>query len=193
MPRKRTEIVKIQSLVQVTPAHQQLVRVNRMLLGFVLFLMAVVVIVGLIVIPRPDAATVSGSQVVKVAVGGMNPVISQEVNQLKGQMIGLVSGSIESKLRSLEESIKTGHVGTSLSTLADVKNDLKVLKDYSDTPKPAELAVSNQELAQEVSFLKKLIYLTIGSCALMFAATAGVWVKYRRLPYREIKRFLNLR
>jgi hypothetical protein len=39
---------------------------------------------------------------------------------------------------------------------------------------------ANKILAKEVSQLKRLMYLTLGSCALMFAALAGIWVKGRK-------------
>ena len=193
MPENRKEIVRIQSLMRVTSEHQQLMKVNRLLLGFVFFLMMVVVILGVLFIPEPDASKVKNIATATIVAEGMNPVISAEVNNLKGQMIGLVSGSIESKLRTLEESIKTGAVDNSLGTIADLKNDIKVLRNYSEAPKKAEAVVSNQELAQEVSYLKKLIYMTLVSCGLMLAATAGIWLRYRRLPYEQIKRFLNRR
>jgi hypothetical protein len=40
---------------------------------------------------------------------------------------------------------------------------------------------------EEMSELKKLVYLSLASCGLMLAAVAGVWIKNRhRLPYKEI-------
>ena len=39
---------------------------------------------------------------------------------------------------------------------------------------------------QEMSQLKRLIYVTLASCGLMLAAVAGIWIKNRnRLPYKE--------
>lgn len=191
MQEKRTDIVKYQGLVKAGPTHQQLMKVNRVLMGFVLFLMLVVVVLGLYFIPSPDSFIHKPSnEAVNSVPSVSNPMISDEVNNLKGQMVGLVSGSIESKLKDLEENIKLGEIGNSLNTIADLKNDIKVLRTYSDSPKKP-VVVSNQEIVQEVSHLKKLIYLTIGSCGLMFFAAAGVWVKSRRLPNKEIKRFLG--
>jgi len=116
----------------------------------------------------------------------INPVVSAEVNALKGQLVGLVSGSIESKLNALEESLRVGSVSSSIGTIEDLKNDLKVLRAYSEPAKKAKTVVSNEQLMQEMSQLKRLIYLTIASCGLMLAAVAGVWIKNRnRLPYKE--------
>ncbi|NOU22747.1 MAG: hypothetical protein HOO93_13375 [Methyloglobulus sp.] len=189
MQEKRTEIVKIQGLVRTVPAHQQLVKANRLLVGAVCFLMLVVVVLGFLFVPSSDGTGYKKISVPNIAATGMNPAVSAEVDTLKGQLIGLVSGSIEGKLRTLEDSIKSGTVDNSLGTIADLKNDIKVLRSYSDSPKKPEAVVSNVQLAEEVTHLKHLIYMSLASCGLMFAAAAGVWVKYRkRLPYKEIKK-----
>jgi hypothetical protein len=190
MPEKRSEIVKTQGVIRTISSHQQLMKVNRRLRIVVIFLMAVVLVLGFWFIPG-QYPVVSHKQlnVAEIAAEGMNPAVSAEVNNLKGQLIGLVSGSIESKLKSLEDSIRLGSVNNSLGTIADLKNDIKTLRSYSDTQKKPEVIVSNQQLAQEVTHLKHLIYTSLASCGLMFAAAAGVWVKLRkRLPYKEIKK-----
>jgi hypothetical protein len=195
MQEKRTEIVKIHGVVRTIPSHQQLIKVNRLLVGAVVFMMLVVFALSLFLVPDPNL--VPGHKKLSataIAAEGMNPVVSSEVNALKGQLIGLVSGSIESKLRSLETSIKSGTVDNSLGTIADLKNDIKVLRSYSEASKKPELVVSNVQLAQEVIHLKHLIYATLASCGLMFVAAAGVWVKYRkRLPYEGARSYLGRR
>jgi hypothetical protein len=195
MQEKRTEIVKIHGIVRTIPSHQQLMKVNRLLVGAVVFMMLVVFALGLFFVPDPNLVQghnkPSGTD---IASEGMNPVVSSEVNVLKGQLIGLVSGSIESKLRSLETSIKSGTVDNSLGTIADLKNDIKVLRSYSEASKKPEAVVSNVQLAQEVIHLKHLIYATLASCGLMFVAAAGVWVTYRkRLPYKDVRSYLGKR
>ena len=108
---------------------------------------------------------------------------------LKGQLIGLISGSIESKLRTLEVNVRSGSVSASdLGVIQDLKNDLQVLKTYSATgagrliadpyvqPKGGQREMSNQ-LLNEVSNLKQLIYLSLASCGLMFSAICGVWIR----------------
>jgi hypothetical protein len=119
--------------------------------------------------------------------------LSVEVNALKSQFVGLVSGSIESKLRSLEESIRRGSVSSSLGTVEDLKNDVKILQSYSEPIKKEHAVVSNEKIIQEMSHLKHLVYLTLASCGLMLAVVAGIWYKIRyRLPYKEtIVRYLN--
>lgn len=195
MQKKRTEIIKVQGVMRTIPSYQQLMKVNRMLMGVVVFFMFLALIMGFVLIPDSDEmAKFNKINVAAIAGQGMNPVVSAEVNALKGQVIGLVSGSIESKLRSLEESIKSGTASSSLDTIEDLKNDIKVLRSYSDTPQKESVNVSNQDLAKEVTHLKHLIYVIIASCGLMFAAAAGMWIKYRnRLPYEEIRSFLGRR
>ncbi len=191
MPEKRTEIVKIHGVVQTIPSYQQLVKTNRLLLGVVFFLMCIVIGLGLFFIPNPDVSLGNPKYNTAVAtVQGTNPAVSPEVSALKGQLVGLVSGSIESKLKSLEDSIKSGADNNALGTIADLKNDVNTLRTYSEpSRKPQTVAtVSNVQLAEEVTHLKHLIYMSLASCALMFVAATGVWVKYRkRLPYKEEK------
>jgi hypothetical protein len=116
----------------------------------------------------------------------INPVLSAEVNTLKGQFVGLVSGSIESKLRSLEGSIRLGAAANSLATLQDLKNEVQVLRSYSESAKNEAVTTDSKQLIQEMSHLKHLVYLTLASCGLMLAAVCGIWLKNRyRLPYKE--------
>lgn len=183
---KKSEIVVLQRI----PSHQGLIKANRWLMAMVFFLMTVIVIAGFFMVPVHDVTSFKKSE---VTAAEMNPVLSAEVNTLKGQFVGLVSGSIESKLRTLEESVRLGTVSTALGTIEDLKNDVKVLRSYSEPPKKEKVALSNEQLMQEMSELKRLIYVTLGSCGLMLAAMAGIWFKnHYRLPYKEaIIRYLG--
>jgi len=151
--------------------------------------MIVVLIGGFLLFPTDSFLTrYKNATATEVYASEMNPVFSAEVNALKGQLVGLVSGSIESKLNALEESIRVGSVSSSINTIEDLKNDVKVLRSYSEPAKKGKAVVSNEQLMQEMSQLKRLIYLTIVSCGLMLAAVAGIWIKNRnRLPYKETK------
>lgn len=177
-------------ILQTMPSHQGLMKINKLLMTVVFFLMAVVLILGFLLFPSRDVvpnyrkATSS-----EVYAAEMNSVLSAEVNMLKGQLIGLVSGSIESKLRILEESIRLGAVSSSLGTIEDLKNDVKVLRSYSDPAQKEQVSIDSEQLMLEMSQLKNLIYLTLASCGLMLAAVAGIWIKNRnRLPYKHIGR-----
>ena len=182
----KSEIVVLQRI----PPHQGLMKVNRWLMAMVFFLMTVIVIAGFFMLPANDLTRYKKPEVTVVE---MNPVLSAEVNTLKGQFVGLVSGSIESKLRSLEESVRLGTVSSALGTIEDLKNDVKVLRSYSEPAKKEKVALSNEQLMQEMSELKRLIYVTLASCGLMLAAITGIWFKNRyRLPYKEaIIRYLG--
>jgi hypothetical protein len=179
----------VSTVLQRIPSNHALMKVNRLLLTLVCFLMAVVLIGGYLLFPSDNFITRYKSVTATEAYAAeMNPVVSAEVNALKGQLVGLVSGSIESKLNALEESIRVGTVSSSIGTIEDLKNDLKVLRAYSEPAKKGKTVVSNEQLMQEMSQLKRLIYLSLASCGLMLAAVAGIWIKNRnRLPYKETK------
>ena len=175
---KKSELVVLHGI----PQHQALMKVNRWLMAMVFFLMAFIVIAGFFLLPANDLSRYKKSEVADI-----NPVLSAEVNTLKGQFVGLVSGSIESKLRALEESIRLGKASNALGAIEDLKNDVKVLRSHSEPANKDSVVVDNAQVMREMSQLKRLIYLTLASCGLMLAAIAGVWIKNRyRLPYKEI-------
>jgi hypothetical protein len=189
------EIIDHRAVLQKFVPRQELVVVSRWRLWVVALAMVIVMVVGFIMAPDPDQLPIQ--QPAQVYTSGLNPVTSPEINELKGQFVGLVSGSIESKLRVLENNIRTGSVTDSLGTLQDLKNDVRVLRAYSApvTPVPNTTPISNSQLLQEISHLRYLIYLTLTSCGLMVAAIAGVWFKQRkRLPFNEktsVTRYLS--
>ncbi|MDD5271756.1 MAG: hypothetical protein PHU14_03440 [Methylovulum sp.] len=189
--KKKTysEIVVLQSV----PSHQQLMKTNRWLLRGMFFLMTVIFVAGFLVLPSNDFLANYKKVTADEVRPETNPQLSAEVDALKGQVVGLVSGSIESKLRSLEESLRAGTLTDSLGTLEDIKNDVKVLRTYSEPPRPVVATVSNAQLMQEMSQLKRLIYWTLASCSLMIAAVAGIWIRnIKKLPIREnIVRYLS--
>lgn len=172
-------------ILQNIPQHQGLVKANRILLLLASSLMVIVFILGFLLIPTGnmlDKFTSSTTQVEASAVYTIeNPVLSAEIKALKSQFVGLISGSIESKLRMLEESIRKGSIITSLDTVEDLRADVKVLQAYSaPLPVSEKRKIKNQrnvEILKEVSQLKTLIYLTLTSCGLMIAAICGFWVR----------------
>lgn len=182
-PKKNSAIV-----VLSVPVNQNLMRRNRWLVATVFVLMSVIVLTGFLLLPSNDfLANYQRVTANDIATAELNPVLSAEVNTLKGQVVGLVSGSIESKLRSLEASVRSGTLSNSLGTIEDLKNDLKVLRSYSEPPKKETTAAAiNTQLIQEMAQLKRLIYLTLASCGLMLAVIAGVWLKQKQLPYNAV-------
>lgn len=176
------------ALLQAVQRHHALVKANRFLLGLVFVLMVAVLAMGLVLMPsQTNWPRSQASQVAMASNALQNPAISVEINTLKSQLFGLVSGSIESKLRSLEENIKRGSVADSLNTIQDLKSDVKVLSAYTHAPQiKAPDAVVNQQLIKEMTDLKDLVYLTFISCGLMIAAVAGVWLRNRyRLTHQK--------
>jgi len=176
------------AILQAVEKHHALVKANRFLLMVVFVLMLAVVVMGLVIMPKQSRIVdAKVNQAAAAAYALQNPAISAEINALKGQLFGLVSGSIESKLRSLEENIKRGSVAESLNTIEDLKSDVKVLGSYSHSPQiKAQNDAVNQQLIKEVTELKDFIYLTFISCGLMIAALAGVWLRHRyRLTHQQ--------
>lgn len=167
-------------VVERIPSHQSLVKVNRVLIYAVFFLTTMVFLMGFFLIPSQDTINHLKAVQMEQAFKTKNPAMSAEIDILKAQLIGLISGSIESKLTTLEQSVKLGSVNYSLGTIADLKNDVKMLRSYSDAAKPNPSEANNEQLLAEMSHLKNLIYLTLGSCGLMLAAIAGVWFRTRR-------------
>jgi hypothetical protein len=174
----------------------EILRMNRWVLGVIVGLMTIIVIMGVFLIPTQESLSfVRAQKTVELYDREMNPVLSAEVDALKSQLVGLVSGSIESKLKVLEESLRTGSIGlTGMETIHSLQDDLQVLKTYSKTgagrliaTKAPVVSDSRVDLLAEVSQLRSLVNFLISSCGLMFAAFAGVWVRKRYvLAYSEV-------
>lgn len=189
MQEKKSQLVEARGGLQTIQTHYDLMKINRALLAIVLSLMALVLILGFLLFPdQAFDVNYKKNNPSSNYLAEMSPVLSAEVNTLKVQMIGLVSGSIESKLRILEDSIRMGTATNALGTIEDLKNDVKVLRTYSQPPeKKSKDAIVNEQLLQEMSQLKKLIYVSLASCGLMLAAVAGIWLKNaNKLPYKKI-------
>jgi len=162
-----------------TPQHQGLVKANRLLLLVASSLMLIVFVLGFLLLPADDMLDnfKPEQELIPEVYAIQNPALTAEINTLKGQLVGLVSGSIESKLRTLEQSVRMGQMNTSLGTIQDLKNDVRVLRSYSEPEKKQGPIPANEVLLKEVSQLKNLIYLTLTSCGLLIAAVGGIWIR----------------
>ncbi|WP_347987172.1 hypothetical protein [Methylomonas sp. AM2-LC] len=186
-PRKREVVV-----LQTIQPHHALVKTNRLLLMLVFALMAVVFVMGLVIIPRQSFIEQIGRQRLSGATQ-QDTAISADINTLKSQMFGLVSGTIDSKIKSLEDNLRRGSIADSLESLQELKGDVKILTSYTpeSTAKTEQTAV-DKTVIKELSELKGLIYLTIVSCGLMIAALAGVWLRHRyRLNHQRPRAYLS--
>lgn len=188
--RRKTENNKVRNMAVLNPVTQLSVwKMNRLVLAIIISLMATVVFMGMLLMPENEIVpkTTQVHKSTELYNVQMNPVISAEVDALKSQLVGLVSGSIESKLNTLEEGLKVGTITEiGLDTIEALKDDLVVLKTYSETGAGRLIAqkylqqankAENKNLAQEVSQLRSMIYFLITSCGLMVAAVASVWVR----------------
>lgn len=169
--------------LQHTPP-QNVLKINNTLLWVVCLLMFVVFVVGFLVLPKNQILeNYKVSQKLSTATHTNNnpelPILTDEINQLRQQFVGLVNGSIESKLRILEDNIRMGRINASLGTMQDLKKDITILQSYSPvaTPKKTVKNQLNIKVSHEVSQLTDLIYLTLTSCGLIIATLGGVWLK----------------
>lgn len=178
-------------VLQTVESDRALLKTNRLLVMAVFGLIVLVFLLGWVVVPRQHVLEQLGRSQASAVYAAQNPALTAEISALKGQMFGLVSGSIESKLRSLEDTIRRGSLTDSLETLQDLKSEVKLLSSYSAV-KP-EQAVVDQTVIHELSELKSLIYLSVVSCGLMLAALAGLWLRHRlRLTHhRAAKGYLR--
>ena len=181
-------------ILQTIQPYHALFKANRLLLVLVFVLLATVFLMGLLLLPRQSTLEeIARRRTEETVYATQNPVLTAEINTLKGQMFGLVSGSIESKIKSLEETIRRGSLTESLDTLQQLKSEVKILSTYSKEPAiNSGQIVVDQNVIKELSELKSLIYLTFVSCGLMIAALAGVWLRYsNRLPHYKTHGFLS--
>ncbi len=176
--KKQRDIVVLQNS---TSHHYGMVKANRFVILLASTLMVLVFVMGFFLIPNNDARdNFKANNEENVVVNAIkNPVLTSEIDSLKGQLVGLLSGSIENKLSTLEQSIRTGKTSVSLSAVQGLRSDLRDLKKYSGSSvKGKEIKNQvNEQVLKEVSQLKNLIYLTLTSCGLMIAAIGGFWMR----------------
>lgn len=171
--------------------HASVLKMNRVVLAMLVCLMALVIIMGALLIPEEYTVgqPVQAAKAVELYEVQMNPVLSAEVDALKSQLVALVSGSIESKLKILEDSLQNGTITkTGLETIRSLQEDLIVLKTYSETGAgrliankylPQTRNLETIALTEQVSQLKGLVRFLITSCGIMLACIGGVWVRKR--------------
>lgn len=185
--QKKSSIIDVRSALQTIESHNGMIKLNRILLTAVVVLMFIVVAAGSLLLPKQTINLPKNTAAANTYAGESHPVLAADVNALKAQMIGLVSGSIESKLRRLEEGIRSGAATETLGTLEDLKNDVKVLRSYSKPAEANATSLANEQLMQEISQLRNLIYVSLASCGLMLAAIAGIWLKNaNKLTYIKV-------
>ncbi|MCX7087121.1 MAG: hypothetical protein NTV00_03600 [Methylococcales bacterium] len=172
-------------ILQNTNKQQQLVKINRYLVYLVMSLMTVVMLLGFLLWPVENPLNDFKPSAVQLRQA--TPALSSEITLLKSQVAGLVGGSIESKLKTLEDSVRSGSVNNALGTIQDLKREVRTLQAYAEPAITKEAPkVANDILLQEVSHLKNLIYLTLASVSLMFAALASIWINKRyRLTHQK--------
>lgn len=118
------------------------------------------------------------------------PFISTEIAQLKAQLMGLISGSINNKLHILEAGIRDGDAGRGeLLVIQALRSDFKLLQSYTPETSsgPNGGGVSGFEtksrqyldllILQEISYLKSILYFGIAFCGITVFFTGGMWLR----------------
>lgn len=166
---------------------------SRRVAGLLLVLCVSILIFTVLLAPNHP-----GPYETKQAVKGQemkDPALYREVDLLRRQFHALITGSIESKLRRIEGSLRRGTIqAADLETLQGLKDDLKVLKNYSflDSSQPvaaqplpvAQQAgrgsshlINNEQVLTEIAYMKNLLYVSIASCGLLFIGIGGLWLR----------------
>ncbi|MCK5728157.1 MAG: hypothetical protein KAG10_07605 [Methylococcales bacterium] len=162
---------------------QRLQKMNRFLMIVVVILTAGVFILSFFVFPAEvDLANHLKNKQQMIEINTTFSAKDGEIDRLKEELVGIVSGSILHKLATLEENIKLNSIRQSLQTVAYIRTELKTLNKYAEplTEKQQQLVQVNTALSKEVSSLRNLIYITLGSCSLMFCAFLLIWVKHKK-------------
>lgn len=162
---------------------QRLQKMNRFLMIVVVILTAGVFILSFFVFPAEvDLANHLKNKQQMIEINTTFSAKDGEIDRLKEELVGIVSGSILHKLATLEENIKLNSIRQSLQTVAYIRTELKTLNKYAEplTEKQQQLVQVNTSLSKEVSSLRNLIYITLGSCSLMFCAFLLIWVKHKK-------------
>jgi hypothetical protein len=119
---------------------------------------------------------------------------NQQLEALQDRMTSFVADSVENKLKALERNVTEGVVGAQeIKTLEELKGEVKLLEKYSAgrkgnltdssrleharfqiTPGTGDTP-SSADLLNEVSQMKRLLYLGIASCGFVGCLLGGYW------------------
>jgi len=123
-----------------------------------------------------------------------DPVLYRQVDLLRRQSNVLLTGSIETKLRLIESSLRRGKVrAADLEMLQSLKEELKLLNNSSHLDSSGALAgqppsvvrrtgrgsahrINNEQMLTEMAYMKNLLYVSIASCGLLFVSVGGLWL-----------------
>jgi len=123
----------------------------------------------------------------------------QQLNTLKENMAAAVSGSVETRMRRLEQIVASGTVGSQeIQALEDLSRDLHVLENYTSggsghvmdaerlmhprlRPQTAVLsdagADASNDIARKLAQVKHLLYFGFASCGMALVLVGGYWWK----------------
>lgn len=134
-----------------------------------------------------------------------NSLVS-DVELLKGRMNHLITGTMETKIHKLEQSLKSGIISRNdLTTIQELREDLQVLKAHSlrnasttlqvdqrGARINAQTALHSQRLLNEFSKIKNLFYISIASWGGLILIIGGAWLRgYYRLGQIQNERLVG--
>jgi hypothetical protein len=119
---------------------------------------------------------------------------NRQLEALQDRMTSFVADSVENKLKALERNVTEGVVGAQeIKTLEELRGEVKLLEKYSAgrggnltdssrleharfqiTPGTGDMP-SSADLLNEVSQMKRLLYLGIASCGFVGCLLGGYW------------------
>jgi hypothetical protein len=119
---------------------------------------------------------------------------NQQLEALQDRMASFVVDSVENKLKALDRNVTEGVVGAQeIKTLEELKGEVKLLEKYSVGRKGnltdssrlehprfqitpgTQNTPSSADLLNEVSQMKRLLYLGIASCGFVGCLLGGYW------------------
>ncbi len=131
-------------------------------------------------------------------------MLARDMEFLKGQMNVLITGAMESKIQQLEISLQNGIVSsTDLTTVKELKEDLKALKAYSlqnasttfsllgnsgnlRAESYPDASLYSDELLRQISTMKNLFFVSIASWGVAIVIFGATWLRgYYR--FRQIR------
>ncbi len=107
--------------------------------------------------------------------------LNRELARLQQQLGSALTQSLSMKLAALEDRIRLGQAGLQdLELLQSIREDIRALSRQADAGRLAQApaAVADERLLSELGRLEGLLYLTLGSFALVMVAGVAYWLRW---------------
>ncbi|BCX89147.1 hypothetical protein MIN45_P1517 [Methylomarinovum tepidoasis] len=178
-----------EALLMARLAMQEQNRFARRLVGGLLALM-LVWLAALLYFKQPQwlklPAPVQGETIAKTDSAALPQAsqvveLNRELARLQQQLGSALTQSLTMKLEALEERIRLGQAGLQdLELLQSIREDIRTLSRQADAGRLPQTTApgSDGRLLAELGRLESLLYLTLGSFALIVVAGLGYWLRW---------------